>query len=74
VVALRRLAETLGVDPADLEIRKRGRVPELCRRGRPAAADLSLSHHGAVVAFACELFEGRRVSAPRSGQYAGSAS
>ena len=50
-----RLAPVFGVRAHDLEIRKRGRVPELWLRGAQAPADLSLSHHGAVVAFACEV-------------------
>ena len=40
---------------ADLEVRRRGRIPELWLRGARAAADLSLSHHGSLVAFACAL-------------------
>jgi phosphopantetheinyl transferase (holo-ACP synthase) len=50
-----RLAEILGVDADELEIRRRGRIPELWIGGVRAEADLSLSHHGTVVAFACEL-------------------
>jgi len=50
-----RLAPLLGVRESDLEIRKRGRVPELWLCSAPAPVDLSLSHHGAVVGFACEL-------------------
>lgn len=49
-----RLGPALGVNPRDLEIRKRGRIPELWLRGAPSHLDLSLSHHGSVVAFACE--------------------
>lgn len=50
-----RLAQVLGVSARDLEIRKRGRVPCLFVHGAPSTADLSLSHHGRLVAFACEL-------------------
>ena len=50
-----RLAPRLGVDARDLEVRRRGRVPHLWLRGRPAPVDLSLSHHGGWLAFACEL-------------------
>jgi hypothetical protein len=53
--ACERLAPAFGVAPGSLEIRKRGRVPELWLAGIPAATDLSLSHHGNVVAFACEV-------------------
>ena len=49
------LARALGVPVGDLEIRKRGRIPELWLRGAPSTVDLSLSHHGGFVAFACEI-------------------
>jgi phosphopantetheinyl transferase (holo-ACP synthase) len=49
-----RLAAVLGLDVRALAIRKRGRVPELWFDGQPTGCDLSLSHHGAVVAFACD--------------------
>ena len=38
-----------------LSVAKRGRIPVLCIGGEPAHADLSLSHHGRFVAFACEF-------------------
>jgi len=50
-----RLAPLFDASPDELEIRKRGRVPEVWLRGARAGADLSLSHHGDVVAFACAL-------------------
>ena len=50
-----RLAPRLGVNADELEVRRRGRVPFLWLRGKPAAIDLSLSHHGDWLAFACEL-------------------
>jgi len=53
--AREQLAAKLEVPLDALEIRKRGRVPELWQCGVRAAADLSLSHHGDVVAFACEI-------------------
>ena len=53
--AREQLAARLAVPIESLEIRKHGRVPELWQRGARAAADLSLSHHGDVVAFACEI-------------------
>ncbi len=53
-LARRVLARGLGVAPEVLEIRKRGRLPVLWRSGAPAPGDLSLSHHGGVVAFAYE--------------------
>jgi hypothetical protein len=52
--ARRRIARALGAGPADVEIRKRGRLPELWIGGR-CAGPLSLSHHGSVVGFAWEL-------------------
>lgn len=54
--AMAEIAHCLGSSPESLEIRKRGRVPELWREGRQVA-DLSLSHHGNVVGFACALDE-----------------
>jgi phosphopantetheinyl transferase len=49
------LGAQLAIDPARLSVTKRERVPVLCADGAPARADLSLSHHGRFVAFACEL-------------------
>lgn len=54
-LACRQLAERLGVEVRDLEVRKRGRLPELWLRGKPAHALLSLSHHGDWIGFACAL-------------------
>jgi len=54
-LAIARLARRLGVAPEDLAIRRAGRVPTLWVRGRRSPADLSLSHHGRFVAFACTL-------------------
>jgi phosphopantetheinyl transferase (holo-ACP synthase) len=53
--ACRALAAQLGIEPQRLGVAKQGRVPVLCADGEPARADLSLSHHGRFVAFACEL-------------------
>ncbi len=49
------LAARLGVARERLTVAKRGRIPVLCADGEPARADLSLSHHGRFVAFACEV-------------------
>jgi phosphopantetheinyl transferase (holo-ACP synthase) len=49
------LAARLGVARERLAVAKRGRIPVLCADGEPARADLSLSHHGRFVAFACEV-------------------
>jgi hypothetical protein len=55
--AVRRLAcqavgQPLGLPPDALEVRKRGRIPELHLAGTTLAGDLSISHHGAFIAFA----------------------
>jgi hypothetical protein len=57
-VAARRLAATaigaaLGLDPAGLRIVRR--PPVAIDRGRRIEVDVSLSHHGRFVAFACTL-------------------
>jgi phosphopantetheinyl transferase (holo-ACP synthase) len=51
-LAIERLAPLLGVEAGRLSIASRGRIPSLLVDGRPTAVDLSLSHHGAVAAFA----------------------
>jgi phosphopantetheinyl transferase (holo-ACP synthase) len=66
--AVRRLARceiarALGVDPGALEIRQTGRIPFLYLDQGPLAADLSLSHHGTRVAFACRLSPGPELAA-----------
>ena len=57
-LALGKIARFLGADEDALRIEKRGRIPVLCFGDREAAADLSLSHHGSVVAFACLFSSG----------------
>jgi len=52
-ITLTTLSRLLGVAVADLAIDRDGRVPTLRLRGRPCAAEISLSHHGRFVAFAC---------------------
>ena len=59
-LAVQELALRLGAAPGELEIGQRGRIPELRRRGEAAGLDLSLSHHGGLIAFACELGQGPR--------------
>jgi hypothetical protein len=54
-LARAHLAAQLALAPERLSIARVGRVPVLCVDGAPAAADLSLSHHGRFVAFAAEL-------------------
>jgi phosphopantetheinyl transferase (holo-ACP synthase) len=50
-----QLAPALGVAPSDLAIHREARIPALWVHGRRSGADLSLSHHGRFVAFACRL-------------------
>ena len=54
-LAIRELAERLGVPDEELSITGRGRVPTLLHNGESTNIDLSLSHHGKLVAFACEV-------------------
>ena len=54
-LAREELAPLLGGDPGALEIGRRDRIPVLRVGGRDAPFDLSLSHHGRFVAFACVL-------------------
>lgn len=51
-LAREELGRRLGVAPEAVVIRRRARIPEVWVEGRRAAVDLSLSHHGRVVAFA----------------------
>jgi hypothetical protein len=51
-LAQQEIARVLAVPEGALEIRKSNRIPFLCLRGQRLAGDLSLSHHGAMVAFA----------------------
>jgi phosphopantetheinyl transferase (holo-ACP synthase) len=48
------LAALLGAAPEALEFTRRGRIPILRVAGGEAPLDLSLSHHGRFVAWACE--------------------
>jgi phosphopantetheinyl transferase (holo-ACP synthase) len=54
-LAITALAARLDVPAADLAVRREGRIPTLWLRGCRTAADLSLSHHGRFVAFACTI-------------------
>jgi phosphopantetheinyl transferase (holo-ACP synthase) len=58
-LALRAAARLLDADPAELAVGRDGRLPRLLLRGEPAAASLSLSHHGRFAAFALALAEPR---------------
>jgi phosphopantetheinyl transferase (holo-ACP synthase) len=54
-LVLEQLAPLLGVAPSALAIQREARIPSLWVHGRRSGADLSLSHHGRFVAFACRL-------------------
>lgn len=54
-LAREQVATHLGVDPGMLRIGRRGRVPTLEKRDGKRSFDLSLSHHGRYLAFACEI-------------------
>lgn len=54
----RELATHLELQAEELEIDRVGRIPVVLTGGRPVDVDLSLSHHGGFVAFACDLREG----------------
>ena len=54
------LAPLLGASADALEIARRGRIPVLRLAGADAPLDLSLSHHGRFVAWACEPVACRR--------------
>ena len=51
-LALAAAARLLHAPEEELEILRDGRIPRVYRRGALAPVDLSLSHHGAVIAFA----------------------
>lgn len=53
--AIARLASHLGIATSELSVARDGRIPRLERGGDAVGADLSLSHHGRFVAFACVL-------------------
>lgn len=54
-LALDEIAARVGVSKTDLRIGKEGRVPILELRNSARQLDLSLSHHGRYVAFACQV-------------------
>ncbi len=56
-LACARLAARLGLSKAALRIEKEGRIPVLWHAGRRMPVSLSLSHHGALVAFASRVRE-----------------
>ena len=53
--AAESVAAYLGIAASDLELVKDGRLPRLRLDGRAAGLDVSLSHHGRFVAFACAV-------------------
>ena len=58
------VAARLRVEAEEVEVRRDGRVPRLWVADRPAAADVSLSHHGDWLGFACELRAFRELEEP----------
>jgi phosphopantetheinyl transferase (holo-ACP synthase) len=54
-LAARVLAEELGLPAAAFRFGRRGRAPTLAVEGGATRFDLSLSHHGRYVAFACQM-------------------
>jgi len=54
-LAVEEVASLIGASPDDLEVEKEGRIPFLLENGERSSIDISLSHHGRFVAFACEL-------------------
>ena len=54
-LTVRNLAQRLGLPESGLCVLRTGRVPRLEVVGRNRRLDLSLSHHGRYVAFACDL-------------------
>jgi phosphopantetheinyl transferase (holo-ACP synthase) len=53
VLAVTQIAAALAADPGEFEVRRERRIPMLWRGDRPCDLDLSLSHHGELVGFAC---------------------
>ncbi len=54
-LTVRKLAQRLGLPESGLRVLSTGRVPRLEVVGLNRRMDLSLSHHGRYVAFACDL-------------------
>jgi len=54
-LAARVLGEELELPASAFRFGRRGRVPTLTAEGRRGSLDLSLSHHGRFVAFACQV-------------------
>jgi hypothetical protein len=52
-LAVTQIAAALGAEPSEFEVRRERRIPKLWRGDRPCDLDLSLSHHGELVGFAC---------------------
>jgi hypothetical protein len=57
-LAARELARRVGAPPEAVRFSRRGRVPVVWVEDRDLRADVSLSHHGRLVAFACQLAGG----------------
>ena len=57
-LARREIAAALDLPAEELEIVREGRIPVLVLGGRALDVDLSLTHHGRFLAFACDLRDG----------------
>lgn len=57
-LARREIAAALDLPAEELEIEREGRIPVLVLGGRALDLDLSLTHHGRFLAFACDLRDG----------------
>ncbi len=55
-LACTEIARSLGLNPESLRIEKSDGIPHFWLGGDRLAIDLSLSHHGRVVAYACRFF------------------
>jgi hypothetical protein len=55
------VAARLGLPVAQLRIERSGRIPQLILDGSAPFADLSLSHHGSFIGFACRIGSRRSI-------------
>ncbi|MFP6661457.1 MAG: 4'-phosphopantetheinyl transferase superfamily protein [Myxococcota bacterium] len=63
----RSVAAALGIDAAQLEVRRQGRVPVLFRGSEPLLGNLSIAHHGRFTGFAFETLLACRTSFREAG-------
>jgi len=58
------VAKRLAWPTSEISFARRGRAPVLLHRGEPSGVDLSLSHHGLLAAFACEVMPVAEAAGP----------